>query len=315
MGRPPSTGGPAFRFTQAEVAEMEARLQQLNNAIPHRSVIQALADKFTSSPARSGKLAVQPKQVWNWFQNRRYSHRSRSSRGPPPLMQTKMLPTGSDEHKSSPFRAMPSASAHSGSPSGKGSLESGQVEFEAKSARDGAWYDVAAFLSHRLFESGDPEVRVRFSGFGAEEDEWINVRKCVRQRSLPCESTECVAVLPGDLILCFQAKSRLCISMLVSLMLKGVDMMYEGVAVDFLFAMIMITLSKKNMPVAEAAARSSSLKVAGEGPKLRPSRKQGLLPHVVTFLKSSGRPTGARLRASDDGIEHGGASEFVVGEL
>lgn len=83
-------------------------------------------------------------------------------------------------------------------------MESGQVEFEAKSARDGAWYDVAAFLSHRLFESGDPEVRVRFSGFGAEEDEWINVRKCVRQRSLPCESTECVAVLPGDLILCFQ---------------------------------------------------------------------------------------------------------------
>ncbi|XP_040381263.1 protein SAWADEE HOMEODOMAIN HOMOLOG 2 [Oryza brachyantha] len=203
MGRPPSTGGPAFRFTQAEVAEMEARLQQLNNAIPHRSVIQALADKFTASPGRAGKVPVQPKQVWNWFQNRRYSHRSRTSRGPP-LMQTKMLPTGSDEHKSAAFRAMPSASAHSGSPSGKGSLESGQVEFEAKSARDGAWYDVAAFLSHRLFESGDPEVRVRFSGFGAEEDEWINVRKCVRQRSLPCESTECVAVLPGDLILCFQ---------------------------------------------------------------------------------------------------------------
>jgi len=65
-------------------------------------------------------------------------------------------------------------------------------------------YDVAAFLSQRLFETGEPEVRVRFSGFGAEEDEWINVRKCVRQRSLPCEATECVAVLPGDLILCFQ---------------------------------------------------------------------------------------------------------------
>jgi hypothetical protein len=51
------------------------------------------------------------------------------------------------------------------------------------------------------------EVRVRFSGFGAEEDEWINVRKCVRQRSLQCEATECVAVLPGDLILCFQVLS------------------------------------------------------------------------------------------------------------
>ncbi|KAL2944486.1 Protein SAWADEE HOMEODOMAIN -like protein 2 [Bienertia sinuspersici] len=48
------------------------------------------------------------------------------------------------------------------------------------------------------------EVLVRFSGFGPEEDEWVNIRKHVRQRSLPCESSECVAVLPGDLILCFQ---------------------------------------------------------------------------------------------------------------
>ena len=48
------------------------------------------------------------------------------------------------------------------------------------------------------------EVLVRFAGFGPEEDEWINIRKHVRPRSLPCESSECVAVLPGDLILCFQ---------------------------------------------------------------------------------------------------------------
>lgn len=45
---------------------------------------------------------------------------------------------------------------------------------------------------------------MRFAGFGSEEDEWVNVRTAVRQRSLPCEASECVAVLPGDLILCFQ---------------------------------------------------------------------------------------------------------------
>ncbi|KAL3733820.1 hypothetical protein ACJRO7_023213 [Eucalyptus globulus] len=78
------------------------------------------------------------------------------------------------------------------------------MEFEAKSARDGAWYDVSTFLAHRNLDTGDPEVLVRFSGFGAEEDEWINIRKHVRMRSLPCEASECVAVLPGDLILCFQ---------------------------------------------------------------------------------------------------------------
>lgn len=47
---------------------------------------------------------------------------------------------------------------------------------------------------------------MRFAGFGAEEDEWVHVRKNVRQRSLPCEASECVAVLPADLILCFQVR-------------------------------------------------------------------------------------------------------------
>lgn len=51
------------------------------------------------------------------------------------------------------------------------------------------------------------EVLVRFVGFGPEDDEWVNIRKHVRQRSLPCESSECVAVLPGDLILCFQVET------------------------------------------------------------------------------------------------------------
>lgn len=45
---------------------------------------------------------------------------------------------------------------------------------------------------------------MRFAGFGSEEDEWVDIATAVRQRSLPCETTECVAVIPGDLILCFQ---------------------------------------------------------------------------------------------------------------
>lgn len=60
--------------------------------------------------------------------------------------------------------------------------------------------DCVVVISFSMFQ----EVLVRFAGFGSEEDEWINVRKNVRPRSLPCESSECVAVLPGDLILCFQ---------------------------------------------------------------------------------------------------------------
>lgn len=69
------------------------------------------------------------------------------------------------------------------------------------------------------FGSFFQEVLVRFSGFGAEEDEWVNIRKHVRMRSLPCEASECVAVLPGDLILCFQV-SQYTPCMLYCLFLK-----------------------------------------------------------------------------------------------
>ncbi|KAJ8499781.1 hypothetical protein OPV22_010333 [Ensete ventricosum] len=196
MGRPPHGGGPVFRFTQNEVLEMEACLQEVNNAIPPREIICALADKFSASPERVGKIVVQPKQVWNWFQNRRYAQRAKLGKAPNKLS---ILPMARDG--SPPFT---NVAAPISAPSGRNSMDNALVEFEAKSARDGAWYDVSAFLSHRMFDTGDPEVRVRFSGFGVEEDEWINVRRCVRQRSLPCEAAECVAVLPGDLILCFQ---------------------------------------------------------------------------------------------------------------
>nr|GEX83995.1 homeodomain-like, SAWADEE domain protein [Tanacetum cinerariifolium] len=58
--------------------------------------------------------------------------------------------------------------------------------------------------THRAIDTGDPEVLVQFAGFEAEEDEWVNVRKNVRQRSFLSGSSECVAVLPSDFVLCIQ---------------------------------------------------------------------------------------------------------------
>ncbi|KAL5565326.1 hypothetical protein UlMin_028490 [Ulmus minor] len=206
MGRPPSNGGPAFRFTAAEVSEMEAILHEHNNSMPIRDVLVNLADKFSESPDRKGKITVQMKQVWNWFQNRRYAIRAKSSKYPGKLSVSSM-----PRDDLTPVRNVPQpvtapihASSVPGTGSGRGTPENSVMEFEAKSGRDGAWYDVASFMSHRYLETGDPEVLIRFSGFGADEDEWVNIRKHVRPRSLPCEASECVAVLPGDLILCFQ---------------------------------------------------------------------------------------------------------------
>ncbi|KAF8378948.1 hypothetical protein HHK36_028373 [Tetracentron sinense] len=204
-------GGLAVHDVHILVAEMEACLQELNNAIPEREVLIALAEKFSASSERAGKIIVQMKQVWNWFQNKRYAQRAKLIKAPGKLS---VSPMPRDD--SVPVRNVHSMPVSLGR---NASDNNTQMEFEAKSARDGAWYDVATFISHRLFETGDPslflvfscqygwpfqEVRVRFAGFEAEEDEWVNVRKHVRQRSLPCEASECVAVLPGDLILCFQ---------------------------------------------------------------------------------------------------------------
>ncbi|CAH9090909.1 unnamed protein product [Cuscuta epithymum] len=223
MGRPPSNGGPSFRFNPTEVAEMEAVLQGHNTQVPAREVLVSLAEKFSASPERRGKFVVQMKQVWNWFQNRRYAIRAKTFKAPTPpskvtapvmpLSEPTIVRTVPQAPQPSPHVAVrPMTQAHQGpqaiaAPSasaGRNGSDNSQMEFEAKSARDGAWYDVSKFLSHKSMETGDPEVLVRFAGFGSEEDEWVNVRKNVRQRSLPCESSECVAVLPGDLILCFQ---------------------------------------------------------------------------------------------------------------
>ncbi|XP_021894735.1 protein SAWADEE HOMEODOMAIN HOMOLOG 2 isoform X1 [Carica papaya] len=216
MGRPPSNGGPAFRFTQTEVAEMEAILQQHNNAMPLRDILVGLAERFSESADRKGKIAVQFKQVWNWFQNRRYAIRAKSSKAPgklnvssmprddPPLVRNMPQPLVAPIPTPMPAHMPAQIPAPSVPSMVRSASESSYLEFEAKSARDGAWYDVQMFLSHRNLDAGDPEVQVRFAGFGPEEDEWVNVKKHVRQRSLPCEAAECVAVLPGDLILCFQ---------------------------------------------------------------------------------------------------------------
>lgn len=48
------------------------------------------------------------------------------------------------------------------------------------------------------------QVCVRYVGFGREDDEWVNVKNDVRERSIPLEHSECKKVEVGDLVVCFQ---------------------------------------------------------------------------------------------------------------
>lgn len=93
-------------------------------------------------------------------------------------------------------------------PEGENDIDVSRLEFEARSSKDGAWYDVDTFLSYRFLSSGELEVHARFVGFGAEEDEWVNVRDSVRVRSIGLEHSECDKVKVGDLVVCFQERQN-----------------------------------------------------------------------------------------------------------
>lgn len=65
---------------------------------------------------------------------------------------------------------------------------------------------ILSVLFHNCFLK---EVRVRFIGFGTEEDEWVNIKKAVRGRSIPFEHSECCKVMVGDLVLCLQVTIKI----------------------------------------------------------------------------------------------------------
>ncbi|KAL6874358.1 hypothetical protein ACP4OV_013378 [Aristida adscensionis] len=186
MAQPPCVGATCFRFMPGEVAEMEAVMEKLNGTTPSRFFLESLARKFTASRQAAGVGGeVLPKQVKNWFNNRKYGRTKKTQHG-----------AGSSSI------ARPSATAYAGSSSGINPTKASPM-FEAKS-KDGAWYDVDEFLSHSLSESGGRQVQVRLFRFGEAKDDWVDLGNCVRQRSVPCGSIECALVVRGDPVLCFK---------------------------------------------------------------------------------------------------------------
>ncbi|KAG5034397.1 hypothetical protein JHK87_009307 [Glycine soja] len=165
-------------FTNAEIEKMEKLLREPMGGSLGKEFYQKLARSFNYSSGRAGKPIIKWTEIESWFQTRlQDSPQVPSSE----LMVPKCKEGETMQHPS-------------------------ELEFEARSSKDGAWYDVEAFLAHRFLSTGEAEVHVRFVGFGADEDEWINIKTSVRQRSIPLESTECSNLKMGDPVLCFQER-------------------------------------------------------------------------------------------------------------
>ncbi|KAF7139198.1 hypothetical protein RHSIM_Rhsim07G0145900 [Rhododendron simsii] len=155
-----------------------------------------ISKDFNRSKGRVGKPVVKWTEVQNWFHNRKQSDPLMDASSPNSLEKLSVAPEG-------PLNKVYKSPQVS---NGETIPDLSELEFEAKSSKDGAWYDVDAFLAHRFLSSGEAEVRLRFIGFGSEEDEWINVKNSIRVRSLPLEHSECGKVKVGDQVLCFQER-------------------------------------------------------------------------------------------------------------
>ncbi|CAI0441399.1 unnamed protein product [Linum tenue] len=183
----------AARKPQTEKMEklLDDSVQPLNTKF-----FKNLARGFNLSTGRAGKPVVKWTEVESWFRQRRQGIH------PPVCSET-------DAPKDGSMLLEPSPANESNDTSKKatGHMQDwSTMQFEAKSSKDGAWYDVELFLCYRKLPSGDLEVLVRFEGYGAEEDEWVNVREAVRQRSVPVDPSECHLVNVGDVVCCFQER-------------------------------------------------------------------------------------------------------------
>ncbi|XP_031255765.1 protein SAWADEE HOMEODOMAIN HOMOLOG 1-like isoform X2 [Pistacia vera] len=184
----------------SEIKELESTYKELGEASLSQEFCQALATSFSFAASRAARPAIPWQQVQSWFLDKLKGSR------------TKVQPSSS---KALSFfvnlsrEIFPSIEPEtSQKPKGNRISELKECQFEAKSAKDAAWYDVASFLTYRVTYAGDLEVRVRFSGFGNAEDEWVNVKEGVRERSIPLEPSECHEVNVGDLVLCYQEREH-----------------------------------------------------------------------------------------------------------
>lgn len=179
-------------FTLAEIIQMENLFKEMREKTTDEQFCQELSIKFNGSVHRSGKPPIKWEQVQSWFRDKQTN------------LAAVVVPKPQKKAASSKTAIIKKRTKVPTIPASEAAVELHALVFEARSAKDSAWFDVASFLSYRFLHSGEMVVRVRFSGFSKEEDEWVSLNRAVRERSIPLEHSECGRVNVGDLVLCFR---------------------------------------------------------------------------------------------------------------
>ncbi|KAD4585193.1 hypothetical protein R6Q59_036079 [Mikania micrantha] len=200
----------ASEFTLAEFLEMEHLYRKQGKEVKQQEFCVELATKFSGSANRNGKSIITWDQVHTWFLDRQLfsAVKSKSSVVDSDVVKNKLAILNSSPSAIKNLVALSKAQSVAEKPKKPKAQrveEISELSFEALSAKDSAWFDVATFLTFRVMYTGELEVRVRFSGFSHDEDEWVNIRSGIRERSIPLEPSECHKVKVGDLLLCYRA--------------------------------------------------------------------------------------------------------------
>ncbi|KAL8522119.1 hypothetical protein ACS0TY_012316 [Phlomoides rotata] len=183
-------------FTKNEVLKMEQLINDSKEQCMEVQSCKKLAKLFNRSSGRAGKPVVKWTEIQSWYQQNQQqdTFKETSSNEPKNLANATEAVT---QNK---------ATGNPNIPEEKDIIS--RLEFEARSSKDGAWYDVDTLLSYRSLSSGEIEIHVRYVGFGAEEDEWVNAKVSIRVRSIALEHSECHTVKVGDLVVCFQERQH-----------------------------------------------------------------------------------------------------------
>ncbi|CAI0409046.1 unnamed protein product [Linum tenue] len=133
-------------FTKAESEKMEKLLDDSVQPL-NTKFFKNLARGFNQSSGRAGKPVVKWTEVESWF-------RKRQQGITPPLCSE----TGASKDGSMLPGPSPANESNGTSKKDTGNMQDrSTIQFEAKSSKDGAWYDVELFLCNRKLPSGDLE--------------------------------------------------------------------------------------------------------------------------------------------------------------
>ncbi|KAL0010349.1 hypothetical protein SO802_005457 [Lithocarpus litseifolius] len=151
------------------IKEMEKIFKDVGEQSLGQEFCQDIATSFSHSASCKGKSAIKWEQSWFLDKQEQLQDKATPSSGALKLFV---------DHSDAPIS---SNAPQSSTSKVKKASDLSELRYEAKLSKDNAWYDVALFLSYRVLHTGELEVRVRYAGFGKEDDEWV-------KEKIECES-------------------------------------------------------------------------------------------------------------------------------